>query len=139
MVKIVGIQILGAIFGLAMLFVSYVYMKRKDLSVNDFLIWGLAWALFMIVVIFPQTIDVFVGPLRVQGALTLMTIIGFMFILVVVFYLYVAVRKNQKKINELIKHIALKYNKLDNKDKELNTKDSSNHEHKLHNEPHHNN
>ena len=101
-----GIQIVGVIFGLAMLYLSYVYFKKKDFTTNDFILWLSVWIAFLLVVIFPGTVRFLLNTLNVEDAVTLFTIFGFMFIFGMVVYLYRIVRKSQKKIESVVIEIA---------------------------------
>jgi hypothetical protein len=105
---IIGLQVLGIIFGLAMLYFTFFYYKRKDFSVTDLFLWGGIWVAFLYGVILPETLDVFLQTFRVQGAMHLFTIAGFMFLFAIVFYLYKAQKKNEKRLETFVRKIAKK-------------------------------
>ena len=109
MVNLLGIQIFAVIFALIMLFFTYFYFKRKDLTFNDLIIWSAVWIIFLLGVLFPRYLDFFMlQVLDVISVIQLFTIFGFMFFSIVIFYLYKTVRKNQRKIERLVKEIAMK-------------------------------
>lgn len=108
-----GIQVLGIIFGLFMLYLTILCFRKKDLNTGDIIVWIPIWILFLIGVIFPKTLDVFMQTFNVIGAIQLFSILGFMFFAIIVFYLYRAVRINSKRVEKLVRIIALK--KVDTK------------------------
>lgn len=110
-----GIQFLGVFFGLFMLYLTVLYFRRKDLTVADFLIWVPVWIIFLIGITFPTTLKFFLQTFNVISAIQLFTILGFMFFSLVIFYLYRSVRINSKKVEKLVRTIALK--NIDNKQK----------------------
>jgi len=110
---LIGIQIVGLIFGLVMIYFSFINFKRKEFSPRDFIIWGTIWVIFMIAIIFPQKLNIFLETLKITSALWLFTILGFLFLFAMVFYLHAISRRNQRKIESLVKKIALEEAKKD--------------------------
>jgi len=103
-----GIQIFAVIFALLMLYLTYFYYRRKDLNFNDLLVWFVVWIVFLFGVLFPQYLDFFMNQVfNVVSVIQLFTIFGFMFFSIVIFYLYKTVRKNQMKIEKLVKNVAI--------------------------------
>lgn len=105
---VVGIQLFGILFGIAMIYFAFLYYKKKDLTINDFIVWILVWIFFIFAVLFPQKLNVFMETLGVIGAMQLFAVVGIVFLSAVVFYLYTRVRKNQKQLAKIVKEIALK-------------------------------
>jgi hypothetical protein len=109
MVNLLGIQIFAVIFALVMLYFTYFYYRRKDLNINDLLVWSIVWIVFLFGVLFPQNLDFFMYQVfNVISVIQLFTIFGFIFFSIIIFYLYKTVRKNQRKIEKLVKNIAIK-------------------------------
>ncbi|QQG38525.1 MAG: DUF2304 domain-containing protein [Candidatus Woesearchaeota archaeon] len=105
---VVGIQIIGIIFGIGMLFFSYVYFRRKDFGPRDFLFWVIIWLAFIYAVSFPKQLNILLDTLGIVSALWLFTIVAFLILFALVFYLHVIVRRNQMKLGFLVKKLALK-------------------------------
>ena len=104
-----GIQVFAVIFALLMLYLTYFYYRRKDLNLNDLLVWFVVWVVFLFGVLFPQGLDFFMHQVfNVVSVIQLFTIFGFMFFSIVIFYLYKTVRKNQRQIEKLVKNVAIK-------------------------------
>ena len=53
MADLLGIQILGSLFGIFMLYYTFLHYKRKDITSKEGSFWIGLWGLFIIVTIFP--------------------------------------------------------------------------------------
>ncbi len=102
------IQVFGAFFGLFMLYLTILYFRRKDLNIADILIWVPVWIVFLIGVIFPETLKLFMQTFNVISVVQVFTISGLMFFSIIIFYLYRSTKINKKKVERLVKIIALK-------------------------------
>jgi hypothetical protein len=58
--------------------------------------------------LFPQLLDPVLNTLNISRTLDFFIIAGFLFLTFVVFYTYTIVRKNQRKVEEIVRNIALK-------------------------------
>ena len=105
---VLGVQLFGILFGIAMIYFAFLYLKKKDLTINDFIIWLIVWLLFILAVSFPQRLNVLMETLGIISAMQLFAVAGIVFLSAVVFYLYTRVRKNQKQLAKIVKEIALK-------------------------------
>lgn len=105
---VVGIQLFGILFGIAMIYLAFIYLKKKDLTINDFIIWLVVWLIFIFAVSFPQKLNVFMDTFGIIGAMQFFAITGIIFLSAIVFYLYTKVRKNQKQLARIVKETALK-------------------------------
>ena len=109
-----GIQILGIIFGLVMLYFTFYYHKRKDFSKIDVFLWFLIWSSFIFVILLPKTVEWLIEPLHIIRVLDLLIIVSILTLFAIVFFMYWINRSNEKKIDELVRKIALK--ELDKED-----------------------
>jgi len=105
---IMGIQIIGIIFALFMIYLTFLYYKRGNYRFRDFGIWMFIWLSFMGVVLFPTSFGGLLNPLKVERLMDLFTILSFMTVFGVIFFLYLTTRKNEEKIKKVIRGIALK-------------------------------
>ncbi len=108
MANILGIQIAGSLFGLFMIYYSFLNYKRKQFTTKEFGFWLLLWVLFILVSLFPFLLDPVVKPAGFLRALDLLTITGFIFLIGAVFYTYTLTRKNQKQLEEIVRIVAMK-------------------------------
>ncbi len=108
MAKILGIQILGIIFGFFMLYYTFLQYKRRDFTIKEYSFWFIFWAGFVTIILFPQILDPVLTTLNIARALDFFIILGFLFLIFVSFYTYTIVRKNQRKVEEVVRQIAFK-------------------------------
>ena len=103
-----GIQLLGVLFALFMLYLTFLYSKRKDFTTKEGIFWFSLWAVFVFITMFPRTMMFFVkNILGMSRTLDFFIIIGFMFFLLFTFYTYTIIRKTQNKVNSLVRKIAI--------------------------------
>lgn len=105
---LLGIQILGVLFGMFMLYLTFIYGKRKEFNTTEGTIWIIAWILFIFLAILPRSLDFLVKDiLSVSRTMDFLIILGFMFVLGVTFYNYYLLKKTQKKLENLVRNIAI--------------------------------
>ncbi|HLC96343.1 MAG TPA: DUF2304 domain-containing protein [Candidatus Nanoarchaeia archaeon] len=106
---ILGIQIVGVLFGLAMLYITFLHGKRKEFTSKEGIFWIVAWVGFIILVVFPNVLDFIASDLlNISRTLDFLIILGFIFLIGISFYNYVLIRKGQKKLEDLVRKLALK-------------------------------
>ena len=111
MAKILGIQIAGFLFGLFMVYYSFLNYKRKEFTTKEFSFWIMLWAAFIVITLFPFVLDPVVKTLGFFRALDLLVISGFLFMIAAIFYTYTITRKNQKQLEIIVREIAIKKGK----------------------------
>jgi len=104
---IIGIQLLGGLFGLFMLYLTYIRRKRKEFTVKEYAFWGVFWIVFVLISIFPNWLDPVVVSLSLYRTMDLFVILGFMFLIGALFYTYSIVRRVQKKLEDVVRNVAL--------------------------------
>src|SRR3990167_4353432 len=104
---VLGIQLLGSLFALFMLYVTFLHQKRKEYTVREYIFWSLFWVAFGLVSIFPSSLDPITKVLKLSRTLDLFIILGFMFLIGVVIYIYDIVRKTQKKVEDVVRKFAI--------------------------------
>ena len=106
---VLGIQIVGLLFGIFMIYYSFIHYKRKEFSIREFLIWLMMWFIFIYVAVFPHSLDFIVKKtLNLTRPLDFFIISGFMTIIALFFYTYTLVKINQKKLNYIVRKVAKK-------------------------------
>lgn len=108
MAKILGIQIAGFLFGLFMLYYSFLNYKKKSFTSREFSFWILLWSLFIAVVVFPVVLDPILNPLGIFRALDFLIMTGFLFLIAMIFYTYTLTRKTQKQVEAIVRSVAIK-------------------------------
>jgi hypothetical protein len=105
---VLGIQVLGILFALAMAYLTVHGFKRKQTSKQGLILWSGIWLIVIILSIFPQILSGLGGKLNVTGTIDFLTIIGFAFFMVLMFYLHQKVNKMESKLETLVRTIAYK-------------------------------
>ena len=108
MVEIITIQIIGLLFGLFMIYYTFLSLKRKEFRKGEFMVWAVMWALFLVVTLFPKILDPIIASLNVSRRLDFLIIVGFLFLIGLGFSTYIVARRNRKKIEIIVRKIALK-------------------------------
>ena len=108
---VLGIQIAGFLFGLFMIYYSFLNYKRKEFTTKEFSLWIFLWIIFIIITLFPNFLDPVVKSLSFARAFDLLVISGFIFLIALIFYIYTITRKNQKQLETIVRLIAMKKNK----------------------------
>lgn len=108
---VLGIQIAGFLFGLFMIYYSFLNYKRKEFSVKEFSFWLVLWISFIIITMFPFILDPIAKTFSFFRTLDLLVISGLLFLITTIFYTYIITRKNQKQLEIIVREISMKRNK----------------------------
>ncbi len=104
---IYGLQMVGMLFALIMLYLTFLYYKRDSYGGRSFFIWFCVWLFFLFMVMFPTTIYGIMETLNIKRTVDFFVIGGFLFFSVIIFHLYVAVKNTQKKVEMVVRRVAL--------------------------------
>ena len=110
------IQFLGIVFGVAMLYFTFVKYKRKEIQNLERWGWTACWILMIIVAIIPGFLDPIIGRLNFYRRLDFFVVIGFFVLLAIGFYNYSTVKKMERKLEIFVRKQATK--ELENKQAE---------------------
>ncbi|MBS3127461.1 DUF2304 domain-containing protein [Candidatus Woesearchaeota archaeon] len=102
------IQFLGIVFGLAMMYFTFVKFKRKELSNFEMMFWFAGWIILVLVAVIPSIIDFIIAPLHFYRRLDFFVVLGFFVLLGLGFYNYSIVKKVEKKIRTFVQNEALR-------------------------------
>ncbi len=106
-----GIQVVGIIFGLFMLYLTFLHLKRKEFTFVEAMGWFALWISIAFMTLFPNSLDFLVkGVLNLKRPLDFFIICGFLFLIFVTFFNYSQNRKNDKKIEKIVSRIAIHHN-----------------------------
>jgi len=105
---ILGIQMLGVLFALFMIYLTYLHSKRKEFTMKEWSVWSLMWIIFIFIALYPNALDFVVkGLFALKRPLDFYIISGFMFLTGMIFHIYTIVRNNQKKIESIVRKTAM--------------------------------
>lgn len=101
------IQFLGVIFGMVMMYFTFVKYKRKELDSLELIFWFTGWIIIIFVGIIPSVLDFIIAPLHFYRRLDFFVVVGFFVILGMAFYNYSAVKKMERKLEFFVRRQAL--------------------------------
>jgi hypothetical protein len=90
------------------MYYSFLHYKRKEFTIKEYSFWFLFWAAFIIITLFPRILNPVLIKLNISRTLDFFIVTGFLFMIFVVVYTYIIVRKNQKKLEDVVRKMALK-------------------------------
>jgi hypothetical protein len=105
---VLGIQIAGVLFGLFMLYYSFLQYKRKEFSINEATFWFILWGVFVLVSLFPGLLDQIGKDLSFARTFDLLVTTGFLFLAGLFFYVYTKAKKNERQLEKVVREIALR-------------------------------
>jgi len=108
---VLGIQIAGFLFGLFMIYYSFLNYKKKEFTSKEFFFWTLLWIIFIVVTLFPFVLDPIVKTFGFFRALDVLIVTGFLFLIISIFYTYTVTRRTQKQLETVVSQLAIKKNK----------------------------
>ena len=103
---ILGVQILGTLFGIFMIYYTFLHHKRKELTIKEYTFWIALWILFLTLTLFPWLLNPILKSVGFARALDFFIVAGFMFLIGSMFYIYLLVRGNQKRLEEIVRKMA---------------------------------
>jgi hypothetical protein len=105
---IFGVQILILLFGLVMIYFTFLYYKRANYEKIGLIVWFLIWLGFIFLGVFPQTVYGVMQLLAIERTADFFYAGGMLFFSVLMFYLYNLTKKNQKQLETLVREMAFK-------------------------------
>lgn len=111
MALIMGIQILGIFFALFILYYTFINFKRKQLSKGEFTFWGIIWLVFIFVSVFPTYLEKLAQSLSIYRTMDFLIIIGFFFLIGLTFYNFIQVKKQNRKLEQLVRKLSIERKK----------------------------
>ncbi|MBR9703060.1 DUF2304 domain-containing protein, partial [Candidatus Woesearchaeota archaeon] len=100
-----GVQLVGVLFALVMLYLTFLYYKKSSYSTKSFVLWIIIWCGFLLATFFPSSLYGIMEELSIQRTVDLFVIGGFMFFTVIVFYLFSIIKSLERRIEELVRDV----------------------------------
>lgn len=104
----IWIQLLGAVFALDMMFITYFYRKRGVFYLHDTIIWMSVWVGMFLAAMFPQTLEVIIEPFQIIRVMDFLQLAGFFLVFSILFGMFTKSRSNDRKLEKLVREFALK-------------------------------
>ena len=104
---ILGVQIFALAFSAFILYLSFLYYKKEELTMNEWVFWSAFATMFAIFSMFPTALDPIARSLKITRTLDLFIILGFMVIIATMLYIYKVTKRSNKRVEELVRKIAI--------------------------------
>lgn len=101
------VQLVGLGFALFIIYLSYVYYKKRVFSSGDLVLWFLLFFGFSLVVLFHSQVEKFVVGREFARVFDFVVFIGFLVMFSFLIYMHGLVKKNDKKVERLVREIAI--------------------------------
>lgn len=101
------IQIIASIFGLIMVYLSFLHYKRKEFNRYQFVIWELLWIGFVVITWLPDRFNFITERLGIGRAFDLFAIIAFVIVLFLTFHNYLLITRLEKRTERGVRDEAL--------------------------------
>lgn len=108
---VLGIQVLGIVFGLVLLYFTFLHYKRREFRAGELVFWSAIWVLFVYLVLFPYTLTTVAQSLNLVRVMDLFTIVGIMFLVVLTFYSYMMNVHTRRKLEQVVRALAFRKKK----------------------------
>ena len=105
---VLGIQIGGFLFGIFMIYYSFLNYKKKSFGIKELLFWIVIWVGFMVITLFSNILDPITKSVNLARTFDLLIIAGFILIIGVVFYMYSITKKNLRQIEDIVRVLAMR-------------------------------
>ncbi|MCC7574027.1 DUF2304 domain-containing protein [Candidatus Woesearchaeota archaeon] len=103
-----GVQLLGLVFVAVMVYFTYLNYKRHNYGSRSFISWLVVWLFAGLFVLLPSSIYNFMGFLSIDRTQDFFFIGAFVVLFVIVFNMYVTIKKTNAKVEEFVSLDALK-------------------------------
>ena len=103
-----ALQLVSIIFGLYMLYWSFLVYKKRLIYVRELWFWAVVWVAFMGVVLLPDSTKEVLQTFRINRVMDLLMITTFVILWFVTFRNYVENKQLRKKLQDLIRETAIK-------------------------------
>lgn len=103
----IAIQMLGFIIGLSALYLTHLYYKRTNFTKKELVFWLIIWMAFMLVSLFPEIASPVTGYLKLQRSMDLIMIVAFVVLFGLAFQNYITTKRQEMKLEKLVREIAL--------------------------------
>lgn len=104
----VSYELIPIIFLLLMIYLTYISYRRKQIQKYGLLFWTCFWIIGIFLVIFHTYFNPFLSIINVTRVFDLYTMLGFIALLFIAFYLFRTNQRIEKKLEELTRVLALK-------------------------------
>jgi hypothetical protein len=103
-----AIQLFGLMFVAIMIYFTYLNYKKHNYGSRSFLAWLTIWIISAIMMILPNTVYGFMNYLNIDRTQDFFFIGAFVVLFLIVFNMYITIKKTHAKIEALVRENAIK-------------------------------
>jgi hypothetical protein len=103
---LLGIQLIGILFSLVMIYFTFLYFKRCDYGKFAFFVWMIIWCSFLVLVTIPKLVYNVMNLLSIERTADFFVSGALLVFSVIIFKLYISNKKLQKKMEIVVRKIA---------------------------------
>ncbi|HDD05205.1 MAG TPA: DUF2304 domain-containing protein [Candidatus Aenigmarchaeota archaeon] len=107
----IWIQLMGIVFGVFLVYESWVFRVKGEIKKYDFLLWVLVGSALVLINVFPSSLNSILESMGFLRAFDFFTLVGFFLVLSMLLYLNRVVRRCEDKIGKIVEEIALRRKK----------------------------
>jgi len=104
---ILGVQLLGILFGIVMIYFTFLYYKRHNYDKMAFIFWLITWLGVIVIFGLPKLIYGVMDFLAIQRTADFFTATAIIFLTTLIFYLYSSVKKTESRVEKLVRKLAI--------------------------------
>jgi hypothetical protein len=108
---VLELQILGFVFTLVMLYLTYLYFRRDSYGVRSFAIWACVWIGGGLLLLFPQWFRGVAQGLSFARVTDFYFTLAIMFFGLVTFFNFVQVKKQSVRMENFVRKLAIEQGK----------------------------
>lgn len=101
------LQIAAILFGIFMIYVVRIHRLKRNLEPFEAGAWYALWAVFILLALIPETITGMIQNLHILSSFEFLVILALMIIVYITLRNYIAYRKLERKLEDLIRKRAL--------------------------------
>jgi hypothetical protein len=103
-----GIQLIAAVFAVAMMYQTFLNFKRNDLGVGGLLFWQGLWGGLLLITLLPGVFQRLNNVVHVARLLDLVAIGGLLLLAGLTYQLHIAMRRLRRAVDALVRGLALR-------------------------------
>ena len=101
-------EIMSILFFILMIYLTFLAYRRGQFTKIHLIFWYGIWIIGIIAIIISNRLNKFLISLNIARVFDLYALLGFIFLLFMVFHLFRVVKNNEKRLENLTREIALK-------------------------------
>ncbi|MDP4009645.1 MAG: DUF2304 domain-containing protein [Candidatus Shapirobacteria bacterium] len=105
--NILGVQLILLCFAFFMIYVLFLHWKKKEISSFSFSVWIFIWTVFVLIAIFPKTLETLILKQFFVRVMDFGMIVAFIILTYLTFENNVKIKKYEKQTEKLIRILAV--------------------------------